>query len=79
MTLEYSERPLARAAMQVLWPGFVAAAVMVGIVFSVVDPLTIDFVHDNLGNSREAAYTVAFIVFWVIVSAACAMTWLLAS
>lgn len=71
------EYPLVRAMMQILWPGFVAAIALVGIIFSLIDPQSIEIVQDVLNNSREAAYTLSFLLCWAIVSVACAMTrWL---
>ena len=68
-----------RCLMQVLWPAFLGAAITVGVLFSVVDPAQIEWVQIYLNQSREAAYTVGFIVFWALYSLACTITWLLAS
>lgn len=77
MDTSHKEQPIVRAAMQILWPGFVAAIALVGVLFSLVDPQSIEIVQDSLDNSREAAYTLSFLICWAIVSAACAMTrWL---
>jgi len=68
-----------RGLMQVLWPAFIGAAITVGVLFSLVDPVQIEWVHVNLNGSREGAYTAGFIVFWVMYSVACFITWFLAS
>jgi len=63
--------------MQILWPSFIWAAVMVGVLFSIIDPLSIDFVQAHFNESRQAAYTMGFILCWIVISAACTTTWYL--
>lgn len=72
-------RLLVRYFMQVLWPAFLGAAMTTGVLFSVLDPLQIEWVHVHLHDSREAAYTAGFIVFWAIYMLACSITWFLAT
>jgi hypothetical protein len=55
----------------VLWPAFLAAAVTVGIVFTLIDPESIQLFGSHEGVSREAAYTVGFFAFWALFSLAC--------
>ena len=66
----------ARTALQILWPAFVAAAVLELLVFAHVDPAD---VHTLAGApielSRQAVYTLSFFGFWVVTSAAGAMSW----
>lgn len=76
---DFGRKPFVRFLMQALWPAFLGAAMSVGLIFSVVDPLQIDLVHDVLNDSREAAYTVSFIAFWILYSMVCGLTWYLAS
>lgn len=73
------ERRLGRFMMQVLWPSFLMAAVSVGIVFSMIDPQELVFIGLHLADSREAAYTVGFFLFWGLFAASSALTWLLAT
>ena len=68
-----------RCLMQVLWPAFLGAALTVGLVFSLIDPLQVEWVLTHLHGSREAAYTAGFILFWTIYSLVCTMTWFLAT
>jgi len=68
-----------RCLMQVLWPAFLGAAITVGLVFSMIDPTQVEWVHTYLNDSREAAYTAGFILFWIVYSLACTMTWFLAT
>ncbi len=67
-----------RCLMQVVWPAFVGAAMTVGLLFSVIDPIQIEWVNVHLADNRAAAYTVGFLVFWVLFSITCCMTWYLA-
>lgn len=71
------ERRLGRFMMQVLWPSFLMAAVAVGIVFSMIDPQELAFVGVQVAETREAAYTVGFFLFWVLFAVSSALTWLL--
>jgi len=72
-------KPWVRCLMQVLWPAFLGASITVGVLFSLVDPVQIEWVHVYLNDSREAAYTGGFILLWVVYSLACTITWLLAT
>ena len=67
-----------RAALQILWPAFVAAGVMELLVFAHVDPAD---VHTLAGApielSRQAVYTIAFFAFWAVIAAACTLCWML--
>ena len=68
-----------RCLMQVLWPAFLGAAITVGLLFSLIDPLQIEWVHVHLNDSREATYTIAFLLLWISYTVACTITWLLAT
>lgn len=72
-------RAAATFLMHVAWPAFLGAAISVGVLFSLVDPLAVDVVRGPLGDSREAAYTIAFVVLWGLHAFACGLTWLLGS
>jgi len=60
--------------MCIAWPAFLMAAVLEMVVFAFVDPLVL---HESLSVSREGVYTVAFFVFWSIITAAGVLTALL--
>ena len=66
-----------RFLMQVLWPSFLVAIVAEGVFFSMVDPEELTLVGVTLAESRQAAYTVGFLVFWSLFSLSSALTWLL--
>lgn len=71
--------PWIRCLMQVLWPAFVGAGVTVGLLFSLIDPTQIEWVIVHLDNSREASYTLGFLLLWVLYTLACSLTWYLAT
>lgn len=57
---------------QILWPAFLMAGILEMLVFSVVDPSLL-----QLGSWQPDArtvYSLAFLVFWVTVSAAIALS-----
>lgn len=61
----------------IAWPAFIAACVLELIVFAVVDPLELHWGGHALEWSRQAVYTGAFFVFWIVSCSACALTTLL--
>jgi hypothetical protein len=69
---------MTRRLAVILWPAFLVAAVLEMIVFAVVDPAQLHGVGGApIEFSATTVYSVAFFVFWVVVSGACAMTaWL---
>lgn len=72
------DRPVARFIMQVLWPSFLVASVAAGVFFSIIDPHELAVVGAHLADSREAAYTVGFLMFWGLLALGCSLTWILA-
>lgn len=73
-----STRRFRSTAMAVLWPSFLMAGVLEMLVFSVVDPGQLHwFGGAAIESSATTVYSVAFIVFWVVISAAGVMTQLL--
>ncbi|MDR3066050.1 MAG: hypothetical protein LBV05_11165 [Comamonas sp.] len=56
----------ARRWMWIVWPAFLAAAIMEMVVFAFVDPLDMRWLGASLDGSRNAVYTVAFFVFWAV-------------
>jgi hypothetical protein len=64
----------------VLWPSFLMAGVLEMLVFSLVDPGSLQwFGGAPVEWSSSAVYTVAFFLFWIIISTAGALTQLLAN
>ena len=56
----------------ILWPSFLMAGVLEGLVFSLVDPAEL-----GVGLPPLGVYTLGFLLFWGAVSCASAMTVLL--
>ena len=50
----------------IAWVGFIAACVLEGLVFSVVDPGDIHWPGRMPQPTRQGIYTVAFFCFWLI-------------
>lgn len=69
---------IGQVVMQVLWPAFLMAIIAEGIFFSMIDPRELRIVADWLHDSRIAAYTVAFFVFWALFAGSSGITWFLA-
>ncbi len=63
--------------MYVLWPAFLMSIVAVGVFFSTVDPQELEVVGLHLADSRQAAYTIGFFIFWVLFSACSSLTYFL--
>lgn len=73
-----SEHPFALRALTILWPAFVMAGVLEMLVFAVVDPAELRwFGGELIGWSPSAIYTVTFLIFWGVISAAGSLTALL--
>ncbi|MFY9510096.1 MAG: hypothetical protein WAQ05_03885 [Rubrivivax sp.] len=69
---------LQRVAMAVAWPAFLMAGVLEMLVFSLVDPGALHgFGGAPLALSATAVYSLAFLVFWLVIMAAGAMSHLL--
>jgi hypothetical protein len=61
----------------VLWPAFLAAAVGVGIVFTLIDPMELVVLGGHIQASRLSVYSLGFFVLWSIAAMASGMTALL--
>jgi len=58
-----------RNAVLILWPSFLAACMLEGVVFAMVDPGEIHWPGLVPQPSRQGVYTVAFFTFWSITMA----------
>lgn len=68
-----------RRVLTILWPAFVMAGVLVVLVFAQVDPAELHGFGASAATwSRQAVYSVAFLVFWAVIAAASAVTFWLA-
>ena len=68
---------MSRSAMAILWPSFLMAVVLEGLVFSSLDPGEFHFGQLTTDVSPQAIYTLAFFVFWGIISTSGAISALL--
>lgn len=69
----------ARFAMAVSWPSFLMAGVLEALVFSVVDPGELSgFGGERIELSRQAIYTLSFLIFWAVIALAASLSLLLA-
>ncbi|MDB5966434.1 MAG: hypothetical protein JWQ72_2934 [Polaromonas sp.] len=50
---------------RVVWPGFLAACVLEGLVFAVVDPGEVHW-PGGFHGTRQSIYTLAFFLFWLV-------------
>lgn len=64
--------------MWIAWPAFLVAAILEMLVFAMVDPGDLHWAGGELALSRQAVYTIAFFVFWIMAMASSALTTLLA-
>jgi hypothetical protein len=65
-------------ALRILWPSFLSAGVLETLVFAVIDPADLHwFGGPPIDWSASAVYTVTFLIFWLVISTAGAMTALL--
>lgn len=69
---------LRRSLMFVLWPAFLTAGVLEIMVFAVLDPLSLTLLGEQVSWSREAIYSITFLIFWAVLAACSAITLLLA-
>jgi hypothetical protein len=50
----------------VLWPAFLAASATVGVLFTLVDPVSIHLFGSREPVSRQTAHSLGFILFWFL-------------
>ena len=67
-----------RRLMWIAWPAFLIAGVIEMLLFAVLDPQNLQWFGQPLQLSREAIYTLAFFVIWVLTMISSALTVLLA-
>lgn len=73
------EGRVGRFLMQVLWPSFLTAVVAVGVLFSLIDPQELVLLGVSVADTREAAYTVGFLLLWILFALSSSLTWMLSS
>ncbi len=65
--------PLPRV-VAILWISFVMAGAATGAFFSLIDPLELKYCVSFPETSRIGAYTVGFLLFWLLTGASCLFT-----
>ena len=68
-----------RLLMVVLWPSFLMAGILELLVFALVDPSELARLDRLHPISNSAVYTVAFVLFWAVVSIGAGVSVLLAT
>ena len=75
---DHPPRPMAQRVGAILWPSFFAAGVATMVFFAFVDPLALrDISLPRLALTREAGYTIAFVLFWAATAGSSLFTWIL--
>jgi hypothetical protein len=70
--------PLKRRIFGIAWPSFLMAGVLEMLTFAVVDPGDLRwFGGAPVDFSPQAIYTITFLIYWVVISTAGALTALL--
>jgi hypothetical protein len=64
-----------REWIAVLWPAFVAAAVLEMLVFAAFDPHDFNAFGLSIDHASDAIYSISFFAFWAITAAAGVVTW----
>jgi hypothetical protein len=60
------------------WPAFLGASVLEVMVFSAVDPLSLQWLDHATHGSRQGVYTISFFIFWLVFMATGLLTVFLA-
>ena len=63
------QMPLPARVITVLWASFLMAGIATGVFFSTIDPLELKYCVDFPEVSRTGAYSIGFILFWLLTSA----------
>jgi len=72
------DSPRLRRALLILWPSFLMAGVLEGLIFVVVDPAALHwFGGARLDWPAIAVYSVTFFILWAVIAASGVLTWLL--
>ena len=63
--------------MVVLWPAFLVACLATGVFFSLFDPLEMIVLDERLQLHALGAYTIGFLLFWLLAAMSSLLTSLL--
>ena len=64
--------------LRILWPAFLAAGTLEFMVFAVLDPFSLTLLGQQVNWSRDAIYSITFLIFWVLFVACSTVTVILA-
>lgn len=68
-----------RYGVLIVWPSFLSACLLEGLVFALVDPGEVHWPSRYFEPTRQSVYTIAFFAFWLIGMASSALVlWLAA-
>lgn len=66
--------------MAIAWPSFLMAGVLEALVFALIDPSDLGRLSTApVELSRQAIYTLSFLVFWLLIALAASLSLLLAT
>lgn len=66
-----------RSLIWILWPAFVAAAIVEFVFFALADPQQLYWLGAPVNFSASAAYSLGFLFFWMICTGSSVLTYLL--
>ncbi|MCK5363228.1 MAG: hypothetical protein KAR22_09680 [Gammaproteobacteria bacterium] len=73
--LESPGIPLVQRISAVLWPAFLCAGAATGVFFTFFDPIVLLACEGEPPMSRMGAYTLGFLMFWLLCITSSAGTW----
>ncbi len=66
-----------RSMIWILWPAFIAAAIVEFVFFAVADPQQLYWMGEPVNLTASATYSLGFLFFWMISTASSVLTYLL--
>jgi hypothetical protein len=64
----------AQRLMCIAWPAFLVTVLLEALVFTVIDPMDLNYVAEGYEMSRQGFYTLAFFVFWGVIAISSALS-----
>lgn len=61
----------------ILWPSFTAAGIAEVVFFTLIDPQQLYLLGQPINVSSMTAYSLGFLMFWLVCAGACLMTYLM--
>ena len=69
-----NEPPRIQRIVAVLWPSFLMSGLATILFFTLIDPADLVIQHQGVELSRIAAYSIGFLLFWILTACTCALT-----